>query len=115
MKLTAKVATLTFVGGAIGTLARYLLGLIPEWAFVNFWVANLLGAALIAIFNHFSWFAQDQRRAFFTVGIAGGFTTMSGLSALMLYSWWQVLLQAVAGVGLYLLLSWLLKRGRNAN
>lgn len=115
MKLTTKVIALTFVGGAIGTLARHLLGLIPEWVFVNFWVANLLGAVLIAIFNNLVWFAQDERKAFFTVGITGGFTTMSGLSALMLFSWSQVLVQIAVGLCLYLLVTWLIKRGQRVH
>ncbi|MFM6971065.1 MAG: FluC/FEX family fluoride channel [Micrococcales bacterium] len=110
MKLTGKVIALTFVGGAIGTFGRYALSTIPDFFFVNFWAANLLGAILIAIFNNISWFAKDDRRAFFTVGITGGFTTMSGLSALVLYSWQTVLVQAVLGVAIYLLLTIAIKR-----
>ncbi len=110
MKLTTKVVALTFIGGAIGTFARYALSTIPEWIFVNFWITNLIGAVLIAVFNNVAWFAKDERRAFFTVGLTGGFTTMSGLSALMLYSWQTVLLQTVAGVAIYLAVGWLIRQ-----
>lgn len=110
MKLSYKVIALTFIGGAIGTLGRYSLSLIPEYFFVNFWAANLLGAVLIAVFNGLDWFARDDRKAFFVVGLTGGFTTMSGLSALMLYSWIEVIAQAVIGVALYLAVTVLLRR-----
>lgn len=110
MKLSTKVVLLTFLGGAIGTLGRYSLGLIPEYFFVNFWAANLLGVVLIAVFNNLAWYARDDRRAFFVVGLTGGFTTMSGLSALMLYSWVEVIAQAIIGVVLYLAVSLLIRR-----
>jgi fluoride ion exporter CrcB/FEX len=110
MKLTAKIVTLTFIGGAIGTFARYALSTIPEWIFVNFWITNLLGVVLIAAFKNISWFTKADRKAFFTVGLTGGFTTMSGLSALMLYSWQTVILQTIAGVVLYLVIGWTIRR-----
>lgn len=113
MKLTAKILALTFIGGAIGTVARYALSAIPEWIFVNFWITNLLGVVLIAAFNNINWFAKDERKAFFTIGLTGGFTTMSGLSALMLYNWQTVLLQSISGVALYLLLGWIIRRVKN--
>lgn len=115
MKLTSKVISLTFVGGALGTFFRYALSSIPEPLFFNFWVANLLGVILIAAFNHFGWFAKDERKAFFTVGFTGGFTTMSGLSALMLYTPLEVVIQALVGVALYVLVTWLLKRGQRVS
>lgn len=110
MKLTSRVVALTFVGGAIGTLLRYSLSEIHDFAFTNFWVANLAGVIAIAIFNNLRWFDKDERKAFFTVGLTGGFTTMSGLSALMLYAWSQVLIQAGVGVVLYLVIGWLVRR-----
>ena len=110
MKLSAKIIALTFIGGALGTYGRYVLSTIPDFFFVNFWAANLLGAILIALFNNIAWFTKDERRAFFTVGITGGFTTMSGLSALVLYSWQTVLAQALIGVAIYLLLTRLIKQ-----
>ena len=110
MKLSAKVVALTFVGGALGTLIRFSLNQIPGYIFVNFWIANLAGAVLIAIFNNHPWFAVDNRRAFFTVGFTGGLTTMSGLSALMFFSPLEVLVQALAGLALYLAISAQLKR-----
>lgn len=110
MKLSAKIITLTFLGGFLGTFARYELTQIPEGFFYKFWCVNLIGAVVIAFLNHFAWFAKDERRAFFTVGITGGFTTMSGLSALVLYAWYEVLAQALVGVALYLATTAILKR-----
>lgn len=102
MKLSAKVVALTFVGGAIGTLLRFSLTLIPEFFFTNYWAANLAGASLIALFNNLAWFSSDARRAFFTVGFTGGFTTMSALTMLTLYSWPTVVAQLLLGVAIYL-------------
>ena len=110
MKLNAKVIALTFVGGALGTLIRFSLNQIPEYIFVNFWIANLAGAVLVAVFNHHPWFARDDRKALFTVGFTGGLTTMSGLSALMFFSPVEVVVQALAGLALYLTVSAQLKR-----
>ena len=113
MKLTAKIVAFTFVGGAIGTFLRYALLTIPNLFFVNYWAANLAGAVAIAVFNNIDWFAKVERRAFFTVGVTGGFTTMSGLSALMLYSWQSVVLQTGLGVALYLLITAFIRRIKN--
>jgi fluoride ion exporter CrcB/FEX len=115
MKLTGKVIALTFIGGAIGTELRAISAYIPDFFFTNFWFANLLGVAAIAIFNNLDWFAKDERKAFFTVGLTGGFTTMSALSALILYSWQTVLAQAFLGLAIYVLVSVILKRVARGN
>ena len=110
MKLSGKVIAFTFVGGFVGTSLRYLLDLIPNVAFVNFWVVNLLGAIAIAIFNELAWFNTPERRALFVSGFAGGFTTMSGLTMLLLYAWQQVVVQLVLGVAIYLITRRLMSR-----
>lgn len=115
MKLTGKVITLTFIGGAIGTALRAISSYIPDFFFTNFWFANMLGVVAIALFNNLDWFAKDERKAFFTVGFTGGFTTMSALSALVLYSWQTVLAQAFFGVAIYVLVSVIMKRVTRGN
>ena len=115
MKLTAKVVALTFVGGAIGTALRAISSFVPDFFFTNFWFANMLGVVAIAIFNNIQWFAIDSRKAFFIVGMSGGFTTMSALSALVLFSWQTVLTQALFGVAIYVLVGVLLKRVARGN
>jgi fluoride ion exporter CrcB/FEX len=110
LKQANKLIAFTFAGGFIGTAARYLLGGIPDIAFVNFWVVNLSGAIAIALFNEFAWFKTSERRAFFVTGFAGGFTTMSGLSMMLFYAWDQVLIQVLAGVAVYLFTGYLVRR-----
>lgn len=109
-----KVIGFTFLGGFIGTASRYLLGTIPNVAFVNFWVVNLLGAIAIAIFKEINWFATPERKAFYITGFAGGFTTMSGLSMLLFYAWQQVIYQLLVGVAVYLLTGFLVRKFSNA-
>jgi fluoride ion exporter CrcB/FEX len=112
LKLANKVVALTFVGGFFGTASRYLLGGIPNVVFLNYWVVNLLGAIAIAIFNELEWFKAPERRALFVTGLAGGFTTMSGLTMLLFYAWDQVLIQVIAGVVVYLLTGLLIRKFR---
>lgn len=84
MKLSPKSLALVFLGGALGTLARYGVGVITNWA-VAVVVVNLLGAAFLGAANGLgtkpgNHFSTDGARAFWGAGFAGGFTTMSGLA-----------------------------------
>jgi CrcB protein len=102
LKFSSKIVALTFVGGSAGTLARYFLGSIHQIPFANFWAVNILGAIAIGVFSEIKWFATPDRKALFVTGFAGGFTTMSGLSLMMFYSWQQVFVQLAVGVAVYL-------------
>lgn len=76
-------------GGAIGAVSRHLTGqwalraLGPEWPHGTLLV-NVAGGLLMGVF--IGWLAQAGRadanalRAFFAVGILGGFTTFSAFS-----------------------------------
>lgn len=76
-------------GGAIGAVSRHMTGqwalraLGPEWPYGTFLV-NVIGGLLMGGF--IGWLAQAGRadanalRAFFAVGILGGFTTFSAFS-----------------------------------
>lgn len=73
---------------------------------------NLLGAIAIGIFLELTWFNSDERRAFFVTGLAGGFTTMSGMTMLLLYVPVAMLVQSILGVGLYLLTRFAIRKLR---
>lgn len=79
-------------GGAIGSVARYLLSQLMSRGDDNRWpvgtlLANLLGCAVIGLLAGMAergqW-ASEQARMFLMVGVLGGFTTFSafGLEAL---------------------------------
>ena len=76
------------VGGAIGSVARYLvaigvgraLGTSFPWGIL---FINVTGSALIGIFAGLfalRWNLPEAARVFLTVGICGGFTTFSSFS-----------------------------------
>jgi CrcB protein len=82
MKPTAQTIRLTFLGGAFGTLVRFtfwaFIGDLPSVVFVN-----LVGAALIGWFNGNKNNDTDSFNAFWKIGFAGGFTTMSSFASLI--------------------------------
>ena len=105
MKPSAKLIALVFAGGAAGTLARYGVGLVTNWA-VAVVVVNLLGATFLGAVNGLgskmgNHFSTDGARAFWGAGFAGGFTTMSGLAGafVLLNFVGQPLISAVFIVG----------------
>src|SRR5215468_10861017 len=83
-------ALLIFVGGGLGTLARWgLFGLVArQWGETFPWgtlVINVSGSFLIALFAGLTepggrWMAPVSLRQFFMVGICGGYTTFSSFS-----------------------------------
>jgi fluoride exporter len=80
---------IVMLGGAIGTLARYLISLaaLPisqslPWGTI---VINILGSFIIGLFGtmtlaHGRFPASDNLRLFVMIGICGGFTTFSSFS-----------------------------------
>ena len=82
MKLNLRTVGLVFAGGAIGTLLRWATGLnIPD-ELASLAAVNIVGSAVIGWLNSDPRFASDGKRAFWAVGFAGGFTTMSGVALL---------------------------------
>ncbi len=76
------------IGGAIGSVARYwvgigstkLFGLAFPWGTL---IINIVGSFLISVFAEsfaLRWDAPQAVRVFLTVGICGGFTTFSTFS-----------------------------------
>lgn len=79
MKLSPANFALVFLGGAIGTAARYAVSLtLPQLGML--FVVNLLGAAFLGLVNSAPVFESGASKAFWGVGFAGGFTTMSGVA-----------------------------------
>jgi fluoride exporter len=80
---------IVMLGGALGTLARYLVGLaaVPisqdlPWGTI---IINIVGSFIIGFFGtltlaHGRFPASDNLRLFVMVGICGGFTTFSAFS-----------------------------------
>ena len=121
-----------FVGGALGSLARFLilLGfesvLLPSLVveLLSTGVVNLLGAWLLGVINSRGFNAGSNAKALWGTGFAGGFTTMSGLAVITtsaglglgvmsLVFWLGVLVQLGLGILVYWLgTTW---RGFRAN
>jgi fluoride exporter len=111
-----------FLGGAIGSIARYGVGfgltssgLSTSYVELSLtMIVNLSGALFLGFVNSASFFSVGNRRAFFGTGLAGGFTTMSGVALItagndlglgpdaLLY-WLLVILQFVLGYFAYAL------------
>jgi CrcB protein len=80
---------IVMLGGALGTLARYLIGLLAipisqdlPWGTI---VINIAGSFIIGFFGtltvaHGRFPAHENLRLFVMVGICGGFTTFSAFS-----------------------------------
>ena len=86
--MRAKVLAAVFVGGALGTLARFAIGLgvdvLPLEDLMGQLVAtsivNLFGALFLGWIHAVGSSRSESWRGFWGPGVAGGFTTMSGLA-----------------------------------
>lgn len=118
MKLAILFAV--FLGGALGSLLRYFIGLGVEQAGVTVLLAeilatsivNIAGAGFLGLVHSKSFSKSEKARAFWGPGFAGGFTTMSGLALITAGSrlglsdigylfWFAVVVQFVLGVLAY--------------
>ena len=118
--MAAKVLGAVFLGGAIGSIARLLVILgVDELALqdlsqelVATSIVNLAGAFLLGFVHVIGASRSDTWKGFFGPGLAGGFTTMSGLALITagaelglssvgyLY-WMAVAIQLVLGIFSY--------------
>lgn len=86
--LNLQLITAVALGGAVGSVARYLAGIGAGKLFgLNYpWgtlIINILGSFLIGVFVELfalRWDLPQAARVFLTVGICGGFTTFSTFS-----------------------------------
>ena len=86
--MAAKVLGAVFLGGAIGSIARFLVilgvdklalqDLSQELVVTS--IVNLTGAFLLGFVHVIGATRSDTWKGFFGPGLAGGFTTMSGLA-----------------------------------
>lgn len=105
-----------FLGGALGSALRYLVFLgvegssltEPEIALVATSIVNLLGAFVLGVVQARN-LPSSPKLAFWGTGVAGGFTTMSGLTLVTHQQnlgpfgngtifWLAVVLQLILGV-----------------
>jgi CrcB protein len=82
-QLSRSAVLLTFSGGALGSLLRFAISEVNS-TLVALWIVNILGALFVGFFAGHKWFKTESRRAFFSTGLAGGFTTMSAIAVLPL-------------------------------
>ena len=73
-------AALVFLGGALGSGLRFWVGLNLELGPTLF-VVNALGTLLLGIVNGREW--RPWVHPFLGTGVAGGFTTLSGVAILI--------------------------------
>ena len=119
MQINSTTIRLTFLGGALGTLIRFVLfftfGDLPSIVFVN-----LAGAALVGWLNGNKKYDTNTLNALWKVGFAGGFTTMSSFAALIvLYTQgigWGAIIGTLLITGLVLgayLFAFVISRSKN--
>jgi fluoride ion exporter CrcB/FEX len=100
--MTLRLIGLAFLGGALGSLARYALSLSFEQS-VWLWVANILGALLLGLVHTHQKLKSPSFQNLLGTGFAGGFTTLSSLITFASLEGDSALLQMIAqiGVGLF--------------
>ena len=72
-----QAVALVFLGGALGSGLRYLIGLDIELG-PALMIVNTFGTLLLGAVNVKTW--PNWVQPFFGTGVAGGFTTLSGVS-----------------------------------
>lgn len=97
MPLNVQFALLVFVGGGIGSLARYGVNLFSVLTFGPHYpwgtlMVNVVGSAIMGAFAGYLMTREpgtgsDTFRLFFMTGILGGFTTFSAFSLDVVVLW----------------------------
>ncbi len=89
-KLLSSNFALVFIGGGLGSLARYLIGSGLEVTagsalagMLSLFLVNIAGAFFLGLVSFHPFFGSEQRKTFWGSGFAGGFTTMSGVAIFM--------------------------------
>ena len=78
---------LVFLGGALGSLLRYLVGGTLELTLgaslagsLSLLLVNVIGATFLGYTTTNKRFASEDQKSFLSAGFCGGFTTMSGMN-----------------------------------
>ena len=117
MQINSQVIRLTFLGGALGTLLRF--GLFFVFGdLISTLLVNLFGAALIGWLNANPRFSHDAARALWKTGFTGGFTTMSGVTSVLVLGqslsgpilFMTEFIFLATGIGVYLFVTWFFTR-----
>lgn len=104
--MNARILALVFAGGALGTGLRVAIAELLDLGLdanastlqiVGLFIVNVLGAASLGWFNGDDRFSTDARKAFWSTGFAGGFTTLSGVAV------WLVVAEQLSGAGIALI------------
>jgi len=99
-----KLLLLTFIGGALGSVLRYLLSLSFELS-TWLWIANLVGSLVLGYVQANQRLRNEQWQNLIAAGFAGGFTTMSSLIVYVMLgndpNFYYLAIQIVAGVAIY--------------
>lgn len=99
-----------FFGGALGSLARFLVAELAVFFSIGsselawLFVVNLLGAFFFGVTAKHPSFSSEKSKQFWGVGFCGGFTTMSALTLYLdLHGLFNGLvgLMMVLGLGIY--------------
>ena len=97
------------IGGALGSVARYgTVVVVGRWVGVGFpygvLLVNVIGGFVMGALVEWmttAWSPSDAMRAFFTVGVLGGFTTFSAFSLDV----WQLLEKGLYGPAIVYILA----------
>lgn len=79
--VTWKSLSLVFAGGTLGTLLRFSFDLMLG-SLLSVAAVNIIGSIIIGWVNSDPRTSRVGRKQFWSVGFAGGFTTMSGVALL---------------------------------
>lgn len=104
MKL--KLLGLTFLGGGLGSVLRYLISVSVTTGAQELWIVNLLGALVLGFVQTSRLTKSEQAQAFLGTGFAGGFTTVSGLLVFALFAPSGDFLTVAAQVAIGILFFW---------
>jgi fluoride ion exporter CrcB/FEX len=110
MSAKLKMVGYVFLGGALGTMLRYLLFELialqqayPLAELTAIFLVNMLGSLFLGITARAPYFQTETCRNLWGLGFAGGFTTMSAVTLLIDYQGltWEFAVMLFGGVFMY--------------
>ena len=110
MSAKLKMVGYVFLGGALGTMLRYLLFELialqqayPLAELTAIFLVNMLGSLFLGITARTPYFQTETCRNLWGLGFAGGFTTMSAVTLLIDYQGltWEFAVMLFGGVFMY--------------